>query len=146
MRIILDHGGIRSGIDEVAKCRVLKNKIEISGPNAEDVSCKTYPNTIITVIQEDISPVPIYRRLRDYMHKDGQVVSVIFGSLESRDCSFAYQGANNAWETWSCSGVYAHEKDFLLDYFVAGIVPKYRIERDKIIPYLQITLRKGDRE
>ena len=146
MKIILDHGGIRSGIDEVAKCRVSPRKIVVSRPGHEDVTCETYSNTHITIIQEDISPVPIYRRLRDYMHKDGQVVSVIFGTLETRDCSFAYQGANNAWETWSCSGVYAHEKDFLLDYFVTGIAPKYKIEHDKIVPYLQITLRKGAEE
>lgn len=146
MQIILDHGGIREGIDDVAKCKVSPRKIVISKPGHEDISCETYPNTLITMVQEDIPPVPIYRRLRDYIHRDDRVMSVIFGDLESRDCSFAYQGANGAWETWSCSGVYSHEKDFLLDYFVAGIAPKYRIERDKIIPYLQITLRKGAEE
>ena len=146
MKIILDHGGIREGIDDVAKCRVSPRKIVVSRPGQEDITCETYHNTCIDIIQEDISPVPIYRRLRDYIHRNGQIVSVIFGTLETRDCTFAYQGANGIWEEWTCSGVYAHEKDFLLDWFVTGIVPKYRIERDKIIPYLQITLRKGIEE
>ena len=82
----------------------------------------------------------IYRKLKDYIHTEHDIVtttSIIFGDLMSRDCEYYYDG-----KTYRPSGVYGGEYDFLLEYYVAGIRPAYKIEKDKIIPYLRITLRK----
>ena len=75
----------------------------------------------------------IYRKLKDYIkHEDG-CITHIFGDFMSRECRFDYEDKNGKWQEWFGVGVYGHEMDFLLDYYVAGVNPKYKIERDKII-------------
>lgn len=82
----------------------------------------------------------IYRKLKNYIHTEHNIITttkVIFGNLMSMDCEYYYDG-----KIYRPSGVYSGEYDFLLEYYVAGIRPAYKIEDDKIIPYLSVTLRK----
>ena len=90
----------------------------------------------------------IYRKLKDYIqHKEGDEnhcssTTLIFGDLMSRECCFDYEDDNGEWREWFGVGIYGHEMDYLLNYYVVGIHPKYKIEKDKIIPFLHITLYK----
>ena len=83
----------------------------------------------------------IYRKLKDYIHTeyDNNITTtkLMFGDLMSTDCEFYYDG-----KTYQPSGIYDDTMDFLLDYYVVGIRPAYRIKYDKINAYLRITLRK----
>lgn len=82
----------------------------------------------------------IYRKLKDYIHTEHDDITttkVIFGDLTSTDCEFYYDG-----KTYRPSGIYYGAMDFLLEYYVVGIRPTYRIENDRIDVYLRITLRK----
>ena len=86
-------------------------------------------------------PESIFRKLRDYIKTENKygitTTTLIFGDLMSTDCEFYYDG-----QTYQPSGVYDGSMDFLLEYYVVGIRPAYRIEYDKINAYLRITLRK----
>lgn len=84
----------------------------------------------------------IYRKLKDYIAKTESGSTFIFGDLMSRDCCYCYKDKNGEWHDWFGVGIYGHEMDFLLNYYVVGISAKYKIERDKIVTYLQIILYK----
>lgn len=84
----------------------------------------------------------IYRKLKDYIHNDEYTITTIFGDLMSINLEFHYQDEKGEWIDYRPSGAYYHECDFLLEYYVCGIHPEYRIENNKIIPYLSITLDK----
>lgn len=84
----------------------------------------------------------IYRKLKDYIAKTESGSTLIFGDLMSRDCCYCYEDKNGEWQDWFGVGFYGHEMDYLLNYYVVGIHPKYKIEKDKIIPYLHIILYK----
>ena len=93
---------------------------------------------------------PIHRKLKDYIHHEEggsnrcSSTTVLFGSLMSRDCCFGYEDEEGEWHRWFGQGNYRGEKDFLLEYYVVGITADYRIEDDRIVPYLYICLRKGE--
>ena len=84
----------------------------------------------------------IYRKLKDYINEEDGCITHIFGDLMSRECRFDYPDDKGEWHEWFGAGVYGHEMDFLLDYYVVGVNPKYKIERDKIVPFLQVVLCK----
>lgn len=94
---------------------------------------------------EEYEPKGHFHQLKEYINvgKDGLN---IFGNLTDRECEFSFQNPKITdrveFKTYRPSGCYAGEYDFLLDYYVHGILPKYRIENDRIIPYLHITLSK----
>jgi len=82
----------------------------------------------------------IYRKLKDYIYTEHNIITttkLIFGDLMSTNCEFWYDG-----KTYKPCGYYDGSYDFLLEYYVKGISPMYRIENNKIIPYLHITLSK----
>lgn len=83
----------------------------------------------------------IYRKLRDYIKEEDRTIWNIFGTLESTHCEFHFD-QDEEWKTYTPCGIYAGKYDFLLDYYVKGIIPKYKIVKDEIIPYLSITLSK----
>lgn len=80
-------------------------------------------------------PKSIFRKLKDYDNLGKNNITIF--NLMDRDCEFWYDG-----KTYKPCGVYSGEYDFLLEYYVKGIIPKYKIENDKIIPYLRVTLSK----
>ena len=84
----------------------------------------------------------IYRKLKDYMQRSEIGTTLIFGSLMSSDCCYCFEDDKGNWHEWFGAGFYDHEMDYLLNYYVVGIHAKYKIERDKIIPFLHITLYK----
>lgn len=84
----------------------------------------------------------IYRKLKDYIQKNDIGSTLIFGNLMSRDCCYVYEDDKGEWHEWFGMGVYGHQMDFLLNYYVVGIFPKYKIEKDTIVPYLKIVLYK----
>lgn len=84
----------------------------------------------------------IYRKLKDYIQKTESGKAIIFGDLMSSDCCYHFEDKNGKWHEWRGVGVYGGEMDFLYDYYVAGIFATYKIEKDTIVPYLQITLCK----
>lgn len=88
----------------------------------------------------------IYRKLKDYINKTESGSTLIFGDLMSRDCCYCFKDEKGEWHEWFGVGIYWHEMDYLLNYYVVGIHPKYKIEKDRIIPYLHITLYKEKRE
>lgn len=77
-----------------------------------------------------------FRKLKEYDNL-GKNNTMIFNLMDT-DCEFWYDN-----KTYRPSGFYSGEYDFLLEYYVRGIMPMYRIENNKIIPYLHITLSKG---
>ena len=86
----------------------------------------------------------IYRKLRDYIYDDSNFRTSIFGDIMSDWCIFVYK-ENDEWKEWTCRGIYCGEKDFLLDYYVRGIFPVYKIEQqERIVPYLRIILGKDN--
>ena len=84
----------------------------------------------------------IYRKLKDYISKTESGTTLIFGDLMSRDCCYCYEDKNGKWHDWFGAGIYGGEMDFLLNYYVVGISPKYKMEQDKIVPYLKVILYK----
>ena len=78
-----------------------------------------------------------FRKLKEYNDLGKHGVTIL--DLMDRDCEFWYDG-----KTYRPSGTYGGSHDFLLEYYVKGIKPMYRIEDDKIIPYLHITLSKEE--
>lgn len=89
----------------------------------------------------------IFRKLKDYMQVDGNCTTFIFGTLNSTDCHFVYDALTD--ETlkeydggYNIDGEY----DFLLDYYVLGVNASYKIEDNRIIPYLVISLSKENPE
>jgi len=88
----------------------------------------------------------IYRKLKDYIYVGEYCTTTIFGSLLSTNVEWCWEDDNNVWHEWSCSGVYSKEMDFLLEYYVVGIHPYYKIQNDCIKPYLRITLSKRKNE
>ena len=89
----------------------------------------------------------IYRKLKDYIRKENHGTTSIFGTLYDNDCVYVYEDEETKeWKEWSCSGGYNHQKDFLLNYYVVSIFPTYVIKENRIIPKLQINLRKGKEE
>ena len=95
--------------------------------------------------------LPINRKLKDYIyHQEGDsehcsCTHLLFGDLMSRDCCYNYQDSNGEWHDWFGAGIYGGEMDFLLDYYVVGIHPSYKIENNRIVPYLNICLRKENK-
>ena len=84
----------------------------------------------------------IYRKLKDYIYIGDSVITTIFGDLTSTDVEYHYQDEKGEWCCFVYSGAYHHDHDFLLEYYVGGITPEYRIENNKIVPYLSVTLDK----
>lgn len=82
------------------------------------------------------------KKLRQFIYQCDDCVFSIFGTLMDRDVEFVYEDENGEWQHWTCCGIYGGEKDFLLDYYVAGIRPEYKIKDDKIILYLKVILHK----
>ena len=80
----------------------------------------------------------IYRKLKDFIEKDGISTASIFGTLNSRDCIFCYR-KNGVLNSYQCNGFYDGKYDFLLEYYVKGITPIYTTECDKITPSIKIT-------
>lgn len=81
-----------------------------------------------------------FRKLKEYSNL-GKYNVTIFNLMDTT-CEFWYDD-----KTYRPGGSYWYkdgigEYDFLLEYYVVGIIPKYRIENDKIIPYIHITLKK----
>ena len=97
---------------------------------------KTLENKLHVEIKESSKPIKKFHKLRDFMDvgKDGVT---ILGTFNSMDCEFCYDG-----KSYIPSGSYHYDKEFLLDYYVHGVIPKYKIVNDKIIPYITITLSK----
>lgn len=86
----------------------------------------------------------IYRKLKDYMYEDDNSIRSIFGTLMSSNCVYNYKDSNGNYIDWSCRGIYNKDKDFLLDYYVVGIWPCYKIKDDKIIAFNVITLKSEE--
>ena len=86
----------------------------------------------------------IYRKLKDYVQETSYGYTSIFGTIMDRSCIYSFEDENGECREFNCKGVYGHEYDFLYEYYVRGIVPIYKIEDDKIVPYLRITLGKDD--
>ena len=84
----------------------------------------------------------IYRKLKDYIQEGDGVTTSIFGTITSSHVQYSWQDDQGEWQHWTCCGIYGHEKDFLLNYYVRGIVPYYRIVKDKIEVYINVTLSK----
>ena len=77
-----------------------------------------------------------FRKLKEYSNLGTDNITIL--DLMRRDCEYWYDG-----KTYKPSGLYYGQYDFLLEYYVKGIMPQYKIENDKIIPYLHITLSKN---
>ena len=96
-------------------------------------------------VREEFEPKGHFHQLKEYINVGDDGLN-IFGDLMDRECEFSYPNPKTDdmldFVTYRPSGYYSGERDFLLDYYVKGIMPKYRIEDDKIIPYLHITLSK----
>lgn len=96
-------------------------------------------------VREEFEAKGHFHQLKEYINvgKDGLN---IFGSLTDRDCEFSFRNPKITdgveFKTYRPTGCYSGEYDFLLDYYVHGIIPKYRIKNNRIIPYLHITLSK----
>lgn len=84
----------------------------------------------------------IYRKLKDYIDKTENGSTSIFGDLMSTDCCYSYKDEKGTWRDLFGTGYYDSDMDFLLNYYVVGMFPKYKIEQDKIIPYLKVILYK----
>ena len=90
----------------------------------------------------------IYRKLKDYIYEGEdngvEYTTVIFGNLTSSNCIFSYENPNKKgeWVEHEPNGVNLHNVDFLLNYYVVGISPSYKIIKHTIKPMLHITLRK----
>jgi hypothetical protein len=76
-----------------------------------------------------------FRKLKEYDNLGIHDVTIL--NLMDRDCEFWFDG-----KIYRPRGTYRGEFDFLLEYYVKGILPRYRIEDNQIIPYLHITLSK----
>lgn len=76
-----------------------------------------------------------FKKLKEYDNLGINKVSIL--TLMDTDCEFWYDD-----KIYKPSGYYCGEYDFLLEHYVKGIKPMYRIEDNKIIPYLHITLSK----
>lgn len=76
-----------------------------------------------------------FRKLKEYSNLGKDSVTIL--NLMDRTCEFWFDG-----KIYKPSGYYNGSYDFLLEYYVVGIVPMYRIEDNTIIPYMHITLRK----
>lgn len=83
----------------------------------------------------------IYRKLKDYISEKGNCITSIFGTLMDSKNEFHYE-KDGEWKTFNCVGSYYGNYDFLLDYYVAGIYPAFKIVDDRIVVYLSITLYK----
>lgn len=79
----------------------------------------------------------IYRKLKDYICEEGITTTTIFGSLDSNDCKYYFDD-----KVYSPKKCYGGDYDFLLEYYVMGISPKYEIVDNRIVPYLLVTLQK----
>ena len=77
----------------------------------------------------------IYRKLRDYIKVEDHVISVIFGDLLSMDCEYHYKDL-----IYTPTGIDNGDHDYLLDKYVHGVRPAYKIINNKITPYLKIWL------
>ena len=84
----------------------------------------------------------ISRKLKNYISEEERSIFSIFGNLMSRDCEYHYNKGDE-WLVYKPQGTYSGEYDFLLEYYVVGIFPMYRIKDDKIEPYLKICLNKN---
>jgi hypothetical protein len=84
----------------------------------------------------------IYRKLKDYICKDDNVITSVFGNLDDPTCLFTYLDEKGNVIEYSRVYQNSSKYQFLLDYYVAGIWPKYKIIDDKIKPYLKIYLKK----
>ena len=82
-------------------------------------------------------PKSIFRKLKDYIQVEDTGCTMIFGNLRSTDCAYAYDG-----KVYMPNGIYDNSKEFLLDYYVVGIFPKYKVEDNQIKPFLYVVLRK----
>ena len=82
-------------------------------------------------------PMNKFRKLKEYDNL-GENNITIFNLMDTQ-CEFWYDG-----QTYRPCGWYDGSHDFLLEYYVKGIEATYRIEKDKIIPYLHITLSEEE--
>ena len=82
-----------------------------------------------------------FRKLKEYDNLGKNNITIL--NLMDMRCEFRYKNyQTNEWQSYIPSGTYRGEYDFLLEYYVVGIFPMYKIENNKIIPYMRITLRK----
>ena len=90
----------------------------------------------------------IYRKLKDYIYRGDGYSTSIFGNLMSSDCVYSFENPKKESDyiEWSCIGIYGHEMDFLLDYYVIGLRAGYKIIKDTIKPVLYVFLDKEKRE
>ena len=79
-----------------------------------------------------------FKKLKEYDNLGINKVSIL--TLMNTDCEFWYDN-----KIYKPSGIYRGEYDFLLEYYVKGINPMYRIENNKIIAYLYVILSKEDK-
>lgn len=89
----------------------------------------------------------IYRKLKDYIDVDESdgvtTITTIFGNLMSSECVYCFKNEEtDQYTEYQYEGRSYGEMDFLLNYYVKGIHPFYKIKNDRIIPILRITLSK----
>ena len=81
----------------------------------------------------------MFRKLKDYqIDLDDRTRLEI---IPFRECEFKYQ-TEDGYKSCVITGFNYGQFDFLLEYYVKGILPAYKIVKDKIIPYLIVTLDK----
>ena len=93
----------------------------------------------------------IYRKLKTYIKETEKGITCIFGDLMSIDVKYVYNQrivkkdflhTEIEEDSYMCNGIYNNDHDFLLEYYVVGIFPEYKIDNSKIIPYLKVALLK----
>lgn len=87
----------------------------------------------------------IYKKLKEYIKKDGNTTFSIFGTLTDKNIIWCFKNIDEPDEPYiekQLYGFYRGEYDFLLEYYVKGIIPIYKIINDKIVPFLKVTLDK----
>ena len=85
-----------------------------------------------------------YRKLKDYICHYKGAEYVVFGDLMLRDCCYSWQDENGSVHEWAGCVTCGCDMDFLLDYYVVDISPKFTIEENLVITYLHVTLRKEE--
>lgn len=78
-------------------------------------------------------------KLKDFIKKEENTTLYLFGDLMSTDCEFHFI-KDGVSQTYIPSGIYYGEKDYLLEYRVCSIRPRYKIVKDRIIPILIVYL------
>ena len=88
---------------------------------------------------------PIYRKLKDYICEEHGVCTVIwsiFGSLYDSSVHYEFTNKEGETHTYAPSRMMDDSRNFLLEYYVMSISPRYEIINDRIIPYLRVYLKE----